>query len=102
MGGGFAIEGQYVTWRQFLYAAVNRVWRWYIPKTQISGEGLSVQCGRPTRLGAKGFEFRSKDKTALKLGPIKRLDAEAITDEIKLAGAPVPQCDREHTDYSLD
>jgi hypothetical protein len=54
--------------------------------------------------GKQRFDFRSEKKT---VGPsrmivIKRLDAQAIASQEKLASSQIPDCEGEHTPQPLD
>jgi hypothetical protein len=76
--------------------------RRHVAEAQETRERITVKLGRPAAVGPQRLELGTEQEASVKFGPVKRLDAEAISNEIKHPLAPIPQRYCEHSDQALD
>ena len=74
----------------------------HVAKAQERRERVAIELRRPARVGAQRLELGTEQQPAVELGPVERLDAEPVADEVERPFAAVPQHDREHADQAID
>ena len=88
--------------RQFVNAAIDRVGGRHVAEAQVRQERVAIELRRPAPVGAQRLELGAEQQPSVELGPVERLDAEAVAHEIKRPFAPVPKRHREHADQTFD
>lgn len=97
-GTAVNVEAQDRRWLELMYVFKDRMWRRNIKELEQVGDRVPVELARAVTMDQQRPELAGEGESPLRLKPVERLFAQAVSHEPKHVIGLTPVGERKHSD----